>query len=151
MRLFLTEDGKAGFALDGDEIVSLFNHAKSPHTNVSTELVMLAIEQGGRKLDNYDTFLTNIYKRLGFQEVDRFRWDDGQKPADWDFDTYQKFNGGRPDYVFMEYRPTEGVLEQMSKQSGKLNLGQPGGQAPVPITENIDLSRFDGPLRASLG
>ena len=151
MRLFMTEDGKAGFALDGEDIVSLFNHGKSPHTNISTELVMLAIEQGGRTLDNYDTFLTHIYEKLGFQEVQRFPWDDAQKPADWNFETYQKFNNGRPDYVFMEYRPTESVLEEMAKKSGNLNLGQPGGQQPVPIGQNIDLSRFDGPLRQSLG
>jgi len=107
MRLFMTEDGKAGFALDGDDIVSLFNHSGSKHQNVSTSMVMLAVEQGGRRLDNYDTFLSKIYKRLGFEEVNRFPWDDGLKPADWDTKAFVDFNGGKPDYLYMEYKPTD--------------------------------------------
>jgi len=109
LRMFLTEDGKAGFAInpeDGD-IVSLFNAGNSKHEGVSAHLVMMAIAQGGRKLDNYDTFLSSIYKRLGFEEKGRFKWDESQKPTDWDYNQYKDFNDGRPDYVFMEYKPTE--------------------------------------------
>ena len=47
MRLFQTPDGKAGFALKGDDIVSVFNHDKSPYDWVTADLIGLAIEQGG--------------------------------------------------------------------------------------------------------
>ena len=42
-------------------------------------------------------------------------------------------------------------FEEMAKKNPTLNLGQTGGQTPVPISENIDISRFDGPLRETLG
>jgi hypothetical protein len=81
-RLFLTPDGKAGFAiLNGNELVSLFNHRDSPYR------------------------LSKIYKRLGFKEVGRYPWDEELKVSDWDYETYKKWNNGRPDYLEMEYDP----------------------------------------------
>jgi hypothetical protein len=148
MRLFLTEDGKSGMALDGDTIVSLFNHRNSKNRAVSTSLILNAIEQGGRRLDNYDTYLTGIYEDLGFQVTERYPWDPAQKPKDWDFEAMKKWNNGKPDYVFMEYRPTKKVIEEMAKKGGKLDLPN---QTPQPISQEIDLSRFDSRLRETLG
>ena len=54
MRLFLTQDGKAGFALDGDELVSLFS-MKGGHQGLNATALQLAIQQGARRLA--DAFL----------------------------------------------------------------------------------------------
>ena len=143
MRLFTTTDGKAGFAIDNEgTLVSLFSDASSPHKSISTELVMLAIEQGARKLDNYDTFLTGIYKKLGFVETERFPWDESIKPDDWNYDTYWEWNKGRPDYVFMEYKPAGGLVDQLV-DGGKLDVPN----TPAAVADDIDLSRFDDTLK----
>jgi hypothetical protein len=56
-------------------------------------------------LENFDTYLSKIYKRLGFKEVGRYPWDEELKVSDWDYDTYRAWNNGRPDYLEMEYDP----------------------------------------------
>ena len=61
MRLFTTKDGTAGFALKGDDIVSVFKHRRSPHKSITVSMLRLAVEQGGRKLDAFDTILPSIY------------------------------------------------------------------------------------------
>jgi len=146
MRLFMTPDGNAGFAIDGDTLVSLFSNSKSPYKNISTELVLLGIEQGGRKLDNYDTFLSGIYKRLGFEEVSRSPWDEARKPADWDKTVFRDFNNGEPDYLFMEYKPQGGLIDRLV-DSGKLDVPN---QIPAQIADDVDLSRFDDTLKATV-
>jgi len=64
MRLFLTEDGKAGCAVkpDGD-IVSCF----SGGGNHMTYIMHLAISQGGWKADSFDTALPHLYAPLGMR------------------------------------------------------------------------------------
>ena len=105
-RMFLTPDGMAGFAIiDGDNLVSLFNHRDSSYRGVSAALVMLGVQEGGRRLENFDTYLPKIYGRLGFKETGRYPWDEELKVSDWDYETYRKWNDGRPDYLEMEYEP----------------------------------------------
>lgn len=103
MRLFLTPDGKAGFAINGKDLVSVFNHKQSPYRGVGTALVSLGVQEGARTLQNFDTYLPRLYKRAGFVEVERYPWDEELKVQDWVYDTYKKWNNGRPDYLFMEY------------------------------------------------
>lgn len=120
MRLFVTDDGKAGFALKGsDELVSLFVHPDSRHKGCAHSLLSTGVNVGGRRLDCFDTVLPKIYAREGFRPVARVAWKDEYAPDGWDYDTYQGFNAGRPDVVFMvydpssvdqPYRPTEGTL-----------------------------------------
>lgn len=100
MRLFLTEDGSAGYALkpDGD-IVSAFS--KRIHPGIAPHLVMHGIEQGGKKLDAFDTVLPNMYAQIGMRETSRLRFDPDQAPADWDQSVFSKFQGGQPDVSFM--------------------------------------------------
>ena len=75
MRLFLTEDGKVGFALkdagvDGiTDIVSVFNTAGGLHRGVSYAMIRLAVEEGGNTLDAFDTFLPGVYSANGFRAV----------------------------------------------------------------------------------
>ena len=99
MKLFVTPDGSAGLALKGDDIVSLFSKQEHPH--VSLPLASLAIQEGGRRLDAFDTALPSLYNRLGFKVASRLKWDEGQAPPEWDKSVFKDFNNGEPDVVFM--------------------------------------------------
>ncbi len=101
MRLFLSEDGKSGFAIktDGD-IVSVFSSNKK--AGVSHIMMELAIQNGGYKLDCFDTYLPHIYSAHGFKEVNRIKWNEAYRPDGWDKSFYKLYNNGEPDVVFME-------------------------------------------------
>lgn len=103
-RLFLDAAGTSGFAVkeDGD-IVSVF----SAGGGAVHSMLALAVQQGGKKLDCFDTVLPRIYAKNGFVETGRVPWDDQYKPPDWSYERFKKYNDGRPDVVFMEYRPSE--------------------------------------------
>ena len=105
MRLFITEDGTAGFALNGDDIVSVFKAADSQQRAFSMSSVILAIGQGGRRADAFDTELPHLYTRMGMRPVSRNTFDDEFMPEGWDFETFAAYNGGRPDVVFFVYDP----------------------------------------------
>ena len=100
MRLFHTPDGKSGFAVkeDGD-IVSVFSDGGGK----VAAMLSLAVEQGGTKLDCFDTVLPKIYAVNGFKEVSRDKWNDEYTPTGWDKKTFSDFNNGEPDVVYMEY------------------------------------------------
>ena len=100
MRLFLTEDGGAGFALkpDGD-LVSAFSDGSTK--GVAPQLMLLGIEQGAKKLDAFDTVLPDLYSTLGFREAGRIKFDPEQAPADFDPAVFSRFNEGQPDISFM--------------------------------------------------
>jgi hypothetical protein len=105
MRTFVTNDGKAGIALKGDEMVSLFIHPDSEYRGSAPALMAAGVAQGGRRLDCYDTVLPKIYAKAGFVPVARVSWDDDYAPDGWDYGTYARFNNGRPDVVLMAYSP----------------------------------------------
>lgn len=101
-RLFVTEDATAGFALTADgDIVSVFSAAKSGNGRA---LMTLAVQAGGRRLDCFDTALPSYYAAHGFKAVARLPWNDEYAPAGWDTKTFEAFNAGRPDVVFMVYQ-----------------------------------------------
>lgn len=94
-KTFVSESGKSGYALrpDGD-IISVFS---SPDVKEGSYALMSAIANGGSKLDCFDGFLAqDFYPRFGFEEYDRWKWDDQYAPEEWD---YEEFD--RPDVVFM--------------------------------------------------
>ena len=99
MRLFVSENGTSGFAIKNDgDIVSVFSSAKGS----SKAMLELAVQNGGRKLDCFDTYLPQIYRQHGFKEVHREKWNEQYKPENWDKDFYSKYNNGEPDVVYME-------------------------------------------------
>lgn len=106
MRLFTTPDRGAGFALDGDNIVSVFKHPDSQITKAARSAMDLAVQQGGRRLDAFDTFLPHIYGENGFRVVARLPWNDAHAPEGWDYEANKGFNNGRPDVVFMVHDPS---------------------------------------------
>ena len=82
MRTFLTPDGKAGFALNGDDIVSVFRHPDGPK-GVVPAMLDLATSQGGRRLDAFDTTLPFLYGKSGFRAVSRTPFNPEYQPEGW--------------------------------------------------------------------
>lgn len=105
MRMFLTKDGKTGFALKGDDIVSVFNTKRKGVKKTTVPMLMLAVQEGGRKLDAFDTVLPKFYSRLGFRISARTAWNDEYAPPGWDKELFKQYNNGEPDVVFMHYDP----------------------------------------------
>lgn len=111
MKLFVTEDGKAGVAVKSDgDIVSLFN-TPGGTKGVAFSALQLAVQNGGTKLDAFDTVLPILYAKAGFTPVSRLKWDDSQAPAGWNKDTFKAFNKGEPDVVFMVHDPSRNIIE----------------------------------------
>ncbi len=105
MRLFTTPKKDAGFALKGDDIVSVFKHPNAPHEKVTRSMLDVATAQGGRRLDAFDTALPHLYSKSGFRVVARLPWNEEYAPKGWKHETFKDFNGGRPDVVFMVHDP----------------------------------------------
>ena len=97
MRLFLNADRSAGFALDGDNIVSVFGNKSAKDSIYS--IIPSAVAMGGRRLDCFDGSLPNIYSKFGFTAVGRTPFNPDYKLEGWDMDTM-----GRPDVVLMVYQ-----------------------------------------------
>lgn len=114
LRLFVSDDGQVGFALDGDNIVSVYNTAGSPHRSVGQQMMMLAVQAGGRRLDAFDGYLPFLYSTVGFEATSRVPWNDSYSPEGWDYSWYASRNPwtqGRPDVVMMAYTPGSSVYQ----------------------------------------
>jgi hypothetical protein len=134
MRTFLISDGTAGFAIKDGEIVSVFKHADSPHSNVAKSLLDVAVKEGGNRLDAFDGQLPKIYSKSGFKAVARLPWDDAHAPDGWDFSAEKSANGGRPDVVFMVHDP-EGVPTYRTGDGVKVNTHEEGVAAQKAALE----------------
>lgn len=107
MRLFITDDGMAGFALDGSDIVSVFKNPKaSKLPGVSHMALRLAVQEGGRTLDTFDTYGPHLYAQQGFVPASRVPFNEEMAPDNWSKEAFKSFNGGKPDVVFMVYDST---------------------------------------------
>ena len=115
MRLFLTQDAKAGFALKGDDVVSVFSTQKD---GAAHSMLALAVQEGGRRLDAFDTVLPNIYALNGFVATSRTAWNDEYAPPGWSKALFASFNKGQPDVVYMAYSPAQSQLH--TPESGNL-------------------------------
>lgn len=86
-----------GYALkpdeDGVDIISVHNNEPNIK-GVGDALIESAKSNGGTKLDHYDGFLSDLYSKHGFEEYDRYKWDDQYADPNWDYERY-----GRPDVV----------------------------------------------------
>ena len=109
-RLFITEDGEAGFAMDEGDIQSVFKTYGSDHQQVSFSQLALATHLGGRRLDAFDTVLPELFSFAGFEVASRLPFNAEAAAADGiDITAFQKafadFQDGRPDVVFMAFDP----------------------------------------------
>jgi len=146
MRLFLTEDGSSGFALKGTDIVSVFGPQRGGSGNA---LMILAVEQGGRKLDAFDTVLPTFYFNHGFVEAARRPWNEEFKPDDWDKETFRDFNNGEPDVVFMVFDPRANAVHTKARTaksdnsaySAQLALERKFAEIPVKSGEQTLFQR----------
>lgn len=143
MRMFMTADGTAGFALKGQDIVSVFSDGKSNPGAVHA-MIELAIQEGGRTLDAFDTVLPELYAMHGFVVQSRLKWDEKEAPDTWDKQVFQKYNNGEPDVVFMaldvdsydsvQHHPNvyfTDYNEAVANQLAKINAPQPQRQGPA--------------------
>ncbi|NGP09614.1 hypothetical protein G6038_29955 [Rhodococcus sp. 14C212] len=106
MRMRVTEDGTAGVALKGDEVVSVFAHQDGAHPGVAQSMLRQATALGGQRLDCFDTVLPKLYAATGFVPVARLAWNDNYAPDGCSYKTYHFYHSGRPDVVFMAYNPS---------------------------------------------
>ena len=134
MKTFLTEDGSAGFAVNGDDIVSVF---KTPgqHPHVTLSMLTLAVQAGGRRLDAFDTVLPELYSRSGFVPVARMGWDDAYAPDGWDREFFTDFNDGEPDVVYMAYMPDLSKKERAAYFKASAREGQYVDTPEEAVTE----------------
>jgi hypothetical protein len=103
------ENGQAVVSKDGD-IKALYKNPESEAKNVADSLLKEAIKKGGVKLDNFDIYLTPIYKKNGFRIVSRVPFNKQYAPTGWD-----EAEHGTPDVVAMVYDP-ENKLDIEEKQ-----------------------------------
>lgn len=103
-RLFRTDAG-SGFAIkpDGD-IISVFASPRETRGS-SYAMMQAAVQAGGRKLDAFDTYLPDIYQRVGFRPVARIPWNDQFAPPNWNKDVFRAYNNGEPDIMFFVHDP----------------------------------------------
>lgn len=115
--LILSEDKKTGCAVtkDGD-IVSLFSSSTERHRTIP--MLLVAIKEGGKKLDCFDIYLPDLYSRVGFKAIARNNWVEKYKPNGWNKELFAPYNNGEPDVVFMVYDPTN--ITEYNRGDGKL-------------------------------
>lgn len=95
MKLYVTTDGCAGIAITPDNnIVSIFNGGEKK--GALKTLLPLAISQGGRKLDNFNSEkLSIMYGLYGFNPISKTKFNCDFAPDDWNYE-----RDGEPDIVF---------------------------------------------------
>lgn len=85
-----------GFGLkklpEGVDIVGVHNNTSIK--GVGEALIDSAIRLGGTHLDHFDGFLSDFYSKKGFEEYERWKWNDEYAPKGWNYDKY-----GRPDAI----------------------------------------------------
>jgi hypothetical protein len=101
-KLYRTEFG-GGFSIKPDgEIIAVFNPIDAP-TGSGYAMLQLAIDQGGKKLDAFNTYLPKVYETVGMKPVARVKWNDAFAPEGWNKNTFKAFNNGEPDLVLFVY------------------------------------------------
>ena len=98
-KVISVEGGKGIVGPDGD-IKGVFKSKDSKAEKVADKILEEAVKNGGTKLDNFDNYLTRIYKRNGFRVVSRTPFNEEFAPDGWN-----KEKHGTPDVVAMVYDP----------------------------------------------
>ncbi len=144
VRMFLTQDGLGGVVLNGDEIVTGFMHpdASDRGQGAIVSMVSNMVDLGGRRLDAYDTVLPGFYAEAGFRPVARLRWNDQFAPDDWDYDLYDRWNGGRPDIVFMTFDPDRFGSKYDQSEGQYVDSYETGPVAQQRALEGFDESKW---------
>ena len=155
------DDGLSGFALDGDDIISVFGHPDAPPGAVKS-MFPVATALGGRRLDAFDTYLPKVYERAGFKAVAKLGFSREFAPDGWDYDWFQTNMGDSdPNIVFMVYDPanasrdTDNVVEDYDAGTAAQQAGAPqifeqeGARGRIAMPEVIGRGDFIIDLFAS--
>lgn len=134
MDLYLSEDGQSGIAVkpNGD-IVSVFAGDNAPRGSGYT-LMLLAIQNGGRQLDCFDTHLPDYYSLIGFKPVAKMKWNDEYIPEGWNKDNFKDYNNGEPDVIFMVYDPNNDIEKKKKEAEEKY-----GKKNEIPYIIDYDM------------
>lgn len=99
MKNFSLSDGSGNISVtqDGD-IISVAKSSNSKIKGASKQLLLTALKNGGKKLDNYNGFLTINYQKAGFEPVARVKFNPEYAPDDWNFE-----RDGQPDIIVMKH------------------------------------------------
>jgi hypothetical protein len=108
--IYRTEGGMALMSKEGN-LSGLFKDGSNK--GVAKTLQDSRVRDGGIKTDNYDGYLTDIYKKNGFRVVSRLAFNEDLAPEGW-----SKEKHGTPDVVFMIYDP-QGQLDIEEKSFNK--------------------------------
>lgn len=113
MRTYLSADDGVGVAVTNDgDIVSVFkNPARNQSKKASTSILFTALENGGKKLDNFNSAdLSAIYLQHGFVPVARIKFNDDYAPDGWNYE-----RDGRPDILFWVHNGDDAntILDKM--------------------------------------
>ena len=95
---FLSRDKRAGVAVwpDGN-IRAVFKDSRSKNNGAIGELMLTALQAGGKKLDCFDGFLSGAYAQFGFIPVCRIKFSKDFAPENW------KTKFGNPDIIFWRH------------------------------------------------
>jgi len=115
--LLMAGEGRAHATISPDgELGGVIKGRNGTSEDVNA-LIDAAIKTGKvRWLNAFDTVLPSMYGEYGFEAVARMPFNDEYKPADWDYQLYGKFNGGRPDVIFMA-RTKDKANYELSRKS----------------------------------
>ena len=93
-KLYKIRGYDAGFGITGDgDIISVHNN--TAYKNVAPELLEIAKDLGGRKLDHFNIeHLNTLYKNAGFNEYSKYDWNDEYAPPNWNYEKH-----GRPNVI----------------------------------------------------
>ena len=103
MKLYKLNGYNIGFALKKKngrykEIVAVHNN-ESDVKNVGKELMKAAIKNGGCYLDHFSGYLSSFYDSLGFEEIDRDKFD-----AQYDQDGSFRNKYGEADVIYRKHK-----------------------------------------------
>jgi hypothetical protein len=103
MKLFKLNGYNIGFALKKKnggfkEIVAVHNNEPNVK-NVGKELMKAAIKSGGCYLDHFDGYLSSFYDSLGFEEIERDKFD-----AQYDQDGSFRNKYGEADVIYRKHK-----------------------------------------------
>ena len=120
---FLLGDGIAGFAIDGNEFISVHKNPDKAHQHnigkVFPEMVSLAFKNGAEAGDCYDEFLAEYHMSCGFIAVASVPFNDiYDNPDNWDSNRFGKPNV----YILARAIKNDQELNKLKKENKLLHF-----------------------------
>ena len=144
------------------DIVSVCKHPNAPYQRRRTGGAKKAVQEGGTKLDAYDTVLPDMYGKAGLSEVARIPFNPKFAPEGWNPETFAAFPGktpnvptrmkdfkvggpGEPDIVGMVAKPPGRVSDVQARTFTDLEMLQElakAGRHPAQFIDNPTRAMF---------